>query len=62
MVIEVGARHEQAFTQLFAGLPVARIGTVRKGETVAVKGCGSADAFTVSRIDLKAAWRSTLDF
>lgn len=62
LVLEVDAAHEQSIAGLFAGLPFARIGTVRKGETVEVTGLKRKRALAVSRIDLKAAWRSTLDF
>jgi phosphoribosylformylglycinamidine synthase len=62
ILIEVKEMNAGRVESLFAGLPVARIGTVTKGDMVHVKGRKQKPVLSVSRIDAKAAWKSTLQF
>ena len=47
---------------LFSRLPLRRIGTVVKGDAIQLKGLRQAPVVMLSRIDAKAAWKSTLQF
>jgi phosphoribosylformylglycinamidine synthase len=62
IVIEVYKGKSAEFEALFPGMPLRRIGTVSKGEAVDIKGLNGLPALSVSRIDLKTAWKSTLNF
>ncbi|MBD3419830.1 MAG: phosphoribosylformylglycinamidine synthase [Chitinivibrionales bacterium] len=46
----------------FADLPVACIGTVTKGDLVVFKDAEGSQTASVSRIEAKSAWKSTLTF
>jgi phosphoribosylformylglycinamidine synthase subunit PurSL len=62
IVVEVPAKCVQPFESLFAGLPCACIGEVTSGDAITVEGLSHGVALNCSRIDAKAAWKSTLSF
>jgi hypothetical protein len=47
---------------LFAKVSCVCIGTVTKGDAITVKGLKNKIVLSCSRIDAKAAWKSTLQF
>jgi phosphoribosylformylglycinamidine synthase II len=62
IIIEVKQSAVGRVESLFAGLPLSRIGTVMKGDVIHVTGRRQKPVLSVSRIDAKAAWKSTLAF
>jgi phosphoribosylformylglycinamidine (FGAM) synthase-like enzyme len=62
ILVEVDASAAARFEALFVGLPLAQIGSVVKGDMITFKGLDGSKLVSVSRIDLKNAWKSTLDF
>jgi phosphoribosylformylglycinamidine synthase subunit PurSL len=62
ILIEVNEANAGRVGSFFAGLPLSRIGTVTKGDMVHFKGRKQVPVLSVSRIDAKAAWKSTLQF
>jgi len=62
ILVEVRPEHGQRFELLFKGLPLSRIGAVVKGDMIQVMGLKQAPVLSLSRIDAKAAWKSTLQF
>jgi phosphoribosylformylglycinamidine synthase len=62
IVIEVTAANAGRVEKMFAGLPLRRIGAVTRGDMVHFTGRKQKPVLSVSRIDAKAAWKSTLPF
>jgi phosphoribosylformylglycinamidine synthase subunit PurSL len=62
VLLEVPAEHTAALETLCGSLPLARIGTVERSDVITVRGLGGREALRASRIDCKAAWKSTLNF
>ena len=62
VLLEVSPSNAKTVESLFAKVSCACIGTVTKGDTIAVKGLTNKIALRCSRIDAKAAWKSTLQF
>jgi phosphoribosylformylglycinamidine synthase subunit PurSL len=62
ILMEVPPQNAKKFEALFAKVPCACIGTVTKGDAIAVKGLTNKTVLSCSRIDAKAAWKSTLHF
>jgi phosphoribosylformylglycinamidine synthase len=62
ILVEVAPEHARAVEKRFAKLPLSQIGTVVKGDLIEVKGLKSGTALSVSRLNLKSAWKKTLDF
>ncbi|MGB7568440.1 MAG: AIR synthase-related protein [Chitinivibrionales bacterium] len=62
VLVEVPSSHAKKFESLFARVPFACIGAVTKGDAIAIKGLNNKIAVSCSRIDAKAAWKSTLQF
>ena len=51
-----------AWRRCFPGCRSRRMGVVVKGDTIELKGLRQAPVLAFSRIDAKAAWKSTLQF
>ena len=62
ILAEVPASKAKRFESLFADLPCACIGSVGGGEAISVTGLRSTQVIDCSRVDAKAAWKSTLSF
>jgi phosphoribosylformylglycinamidine synthase len=62
ILLEVEPQKARRLETLFSRLPLRRIGAVVKGDTIQFKGLRQAPVVTLSRIDAKAAWKSTLQF
>jgi phosphoribosylformylglycinamidine synthase len=62
ILIEVKQENIARVESLFSGLPLSRIGTVTKSDMIHIKGRKRKPALSVSRIDAKSAWKSTLAF
>jgi phosphoribosylformylglycinamidine synthase len=62
ILIEVEPAHALRVESLFNDLPLSRIGAVVKGDMITVTGLTQAPVLGLSRIDAKAAWKSTLQF
>jgi|WetSurMetagenome_2_1015567.scaffolds.fasta_scaffold00267_12 phosphoribosylformylglycinamidine synthase subunit PurSL len=62
ILVEVEPAKAGRMETLFARLPLRRIGTVVKGDGIQLRGLRQAPVVMLSRIDAKAAWKSTLQF
>ncbi len=62
LLVEVEPAKAGRMETLFSRLPLRRIGTVVKGDAIQLKGLRQAPVVMLSRIDAKAAWKSTLQF
>ncbi len=62
ILVEAEPQTAKRMETLFSRLPFRRIGTVAKGDTIQFKGLRSATVASLSRIDAKIAWKSTLQF
>jgi len=62
ILIEVSPENADELERRFTGLPLAGIGVVERGDTIAAAGRRGGAALEVSRIDCKVAWKSTLNF
>lgn len=62
ILLEVSPINAKKVESLFERLPFACIGVVTKGDVIAVKGLDRKIVLSCSRIDAKAAWKSTLQF
>ena len=62
IVLEVPKQHEKNIQALFNDLPFSRIGSVVRGDAISFKGRAGSEVVSISRIDAKAAWKSTLNF
>ncbi len=62
IVLEIPKQHRKDIETLFNNLPFSRIGSVVRGDTISFKGLAGSEVVSVSRIDAKAAWKSTLNF
>jgi phosphoribosylformylglycinamidine synthase len=62
ILVEVAPDKAQTFEKELSGTAVARVGEVRKGDMIDVSGLGGGTVLSVSRIDCKTAWKSTLNF
>jgi phosphoribosylformylglycinamidine (FGAM) synthase-like enzyme len=62
ILIEVEPAHAPRVESLFRDLPLSRIGAVVKGDMIRVTGVKQTPVLSISRIDAKAAWKSTLQF
>jgi phosphoribosylformylglycinamidine synthase len=61
-LIEVPKKHATAFEAAMQSLPCICIGEVTRGDRIVVKGLSGATEIDISRIDAKAAWKSSLAF
>jgi phosphoribosylformylglycinamidine synthase subunit PurSL len=62
ILIEVEPVNASRVESLFSGLPLRRIGVVTKGDLIRIQGLDGTTVISLSRIDAKAAWKSTLQF
>ncbi|MBD3391922.1 MAG: phosphoribosylformylglycinamidine synthase [Chitinivibrionales bacterium] len=62
ILVEVSPEHALNVESLFAYLPCARIGQVTRGDSITFRGLEGATVLSVSRVDAKGAWKSTLNF
>jgi phosphoribosylformylglycinamidine (FGAM) synthase-like enzyme len=62
ILFEAPPERADALGELFEGLPLARIGAVVKGDAIRIDGLDGSEIVNMSRIDAKAAWKSTLNF
>ena len=62
ILLEVPSSNAKKVEALFPKAPCACIGTVTKGDVIAVRGLNNKIVLNCSRIDAKAAWKSTLQF
>ena len=62
ILFEVKPSDAAAVETLFSRLPLRRIGIVMKGDQIRITGLGGKTVVGLSRIDAKAAWKSTLQF
>jgi phosphoribosylformylglycinamidine synthase II len=62
ILLEVKPAHAEQLESLFSGLPLKRIGIVTKNDLIQIKGLKQSTVVSLSRIDAKAAWKSTLQF
>ncbi len=61
-IVEVEPARAQAFESCLSGLPCAAIGTVTRQDAILVTGLTGEKTLSLSRIDAKIAWKSTLTF
>jgi phosphoribosylformylglycinamidine synthase len=62
ILMEVAPENAPSIESLFAYLPCERVGRVTRGDIISVRGFDGTTVLSMSRIDAKAAWKSTLDF
>jgi phosphoribosylformylglycinamidine synthase II len=62
ILVEVAPEHTAEFEALMQGIPCEIIGKVVKGDMLTFSGLDSTTVLSVSRIDAKSAWKSTLNF
>ena len=62
LLVEVETARAGRMETLFSRLPLRKIGTVVKGDAIQLRGLRQAPVVMLSRIDAKAAWKSTLQF
>jgi phosphoribosylformylglycinamidine synthase len=62
ILLEASPSNAKKVEALFAKVSCACIGTVTKGDAITVKGLKNKIVLSCSRIDAKAAWKSTLQF
>jgi phosphoribosylformylglycinamidine synthase len=62
LLIEVTPACRQQFEALFESMPAKCIGKVVKGDMITVTGLDGTTVLSLSRIDAKSAWKSTLNF
>jgi phosphoribosylformylglycinamidine synthase len=62
ILVELRPEHAQSFEALFTRLPCARIGETMRGDTISFTGLEGLEVVSMSRIDAKAAWKSTFNW
>ena len=62
MLLEVAPQSAAKLEALFSNSSCVRIGGVTKGDAISVTGLSGKVVLACSRIDAKAAWKSTLQF
>lgn len=62
ILVEIPVDKAATFESVFESLPCSHVGEVVRDEMVSVKGLDGVTVLSLSRIDAKAAWKSTLSF